>query len=243
MTIGNHSESIDLAVTDLGSKDLYLGHDWLRRHNPVINWETGTLLFGRCQCVHYPFPLPNADPDDRWDEELEDGDRILAVNMEEELIIHAVHHTNDLAATANADKPHKTFEEMVPPDYRSFCELFSKENFDELPKRKPWDHAIKLIPNAKSTLDCKVYPLNRDEQEQLDKFLDENLESGHIQESKSPFASPFFFVKKKDGSLHPVQDYRKLNEMTIKNRYPLPLISELIDKLQGAKYFTKLDVR
>ncbi len=56
-------------------------------------------------------------------------------------------------------------------------------------------------------------------------------------------ASPFFFVKKKDGKLRPVQDYRKLNEMMIKNRYPLPLISELMDKLRGAKYFSKLDVQ
>ena len=56
-------------------------------------------------------------------------------------------------------------------------------------------------------------------------------------------ASPFFFVKKKDGKLRPVQDYRKLNEMTVKNRYPLPLISELIDQLTGAKYFSKMDVR
>ncbi|SJL05427.1 uncharacterized protein ARMOST_08794 [Armillaria ostoyae] len=243
MTIGNHVERIDFAVTDLGPKDLYLGHDWLKRHNLVINWETGTVIFGRCSCVKNPFPLSDADPDDRWDEELEEGDTILAVNMEEELVICAMHHANDLTAAANAEKPSKTFEEMVPSDYRSFRDLFSKENFDELPERKPWDHAIELIPNAKSTLDCKVYPLNRNEQEQLDKFLDENLDSGRIKESKSPFASPFFFVKKKDGSLRPVQDYRKLNEMTIKNRYPLPLISELIDKLQGAKYFTKLDVR
>ncbi|SJL06746.1 uncharacterized protein ARMOST_10088 [Armillaria ostoyae] len=243
MTIRNHSERIDFAVTDLGSKDLYLGHDWLKRHNLVINWEMGMIIFGHCQCISNPFLLPDADPDDRWDEELKDSDRILAVNIEEELVIRVVHHANDLAAAANTDKPKKTFEEMVPADYRSFRDLFSKENFDELPEWKPWDHAIELVPNAKSTLDCKVYPLNRDEQEQLDKFLDENLESGRIKESKSLFASPFFFVKKKDSSLRPVQDYRKLNEMTIKNRYPLPLISELIDKLQGAKYFTKLDVR
>ncbi|SJL08165.1 uncharacterized protein ARMOST_11528 [Armillaria ostoyae] len=243
LTIGNHSKRIDLAVTDLSSKDLYLGHDWLRRHNPVINWETGTVIFGRCHCVNNPFPLPNADPDDQWDEELEEGDRILTINMEEELVIRAIHHANNLTAAAHAEKPKRTFEEMVSPDYRSFRDLFSKENFDELPERKPWDHAIELVPNAKSTLDCKVYPLNRDEQEQLDKFLNENLESGCITESKSPFASPFFFVRKKDGSLRPVQDYRKLNEMTIKNQYPLPLISELINKLQGAKYFTKLDVR
>jgi hypothetical protein len=60
---------------------------------------------------------------------------------------------------------------------------------------------------------------------------------------KSPMASPVFFIKKKDGSLRLVQDYRALNAITIKNKYPLPLISELIEKLRGAKYFTKLDVR
>ncbi len=163
--------------------------------------------------------------------------------MDEELVIHSVHHANELAAAANVGKPKRMFKEMVPEDYHSFHDLFSKESFNELPERRPWDHAIKLTPNAKSTLDCKVYPLNQNKQEQLDIFLDENLEMGHIRPSKSPFASPFFFVKKKDGTLRPVQDYRKLNEMTIKNRYPLPLISELINKLQGAKYFTKLDVR
>ncbi len=130
---------------------------------------------------------------------------------------------------------------MVPEWCRDFKDLFDKENFDELPEPKPWDHAIELIPNA--NLDCKVYPLNWAKQEELDKFLDENLSSGRIHPSKSPMASPFFFVKKKDGKLRPVQDYRKLNEMTIKNQYPLPLILELMDKLHGAKYFSKLDVR
>ena len=77
----------------------------------------------------------------------------------------------------------------------------------------------------------------------MDSFLEENLQSGKIHPSKSPMASPFFFVKKKDGTLRPVQDYRKLNDMTVKNRYPLPLIQELVDKLKGARHFTKLDVR
>ncbi len=242
MTIGGHTECIDLAIMNLGKWDVYLGHDWLKRHNPLVNWKTQSILFGRCSCTGNQFTLPDMDPDDKWDEELEEGETILAIQMEEELIIRSIHHTNELAAAANAEKPKKTFAEMVPEHYHSFHNLFSKENFDELPERKPWDHAIELTPNAKSTLDCKVYSLNWNKQEQLNKFLNENLDSGRICPSKSPFASPFFFVKKKDGMLWPVQDYRKLNEMTIKNRYPLLLISKLIDKLCGAKYFTKLDV-
>ena len=91
--------------------------------------------------------------------------------------------------------------------------------------------------------DCKVYPLNVKEQEKLDKFLEEHLKSGWIRPSKSPCTAPFFFVKKKDGSLRPVQDYWWLNKATIKKKYPLPLIQELIDKVQEAKYFTKLNIR
>ena len=69
------------------------------------------------------------------------------------------------------------------------------------------------------------------------------MSTGRIRPSKSQFASAFFFVKKKDGKLRPVQDYWKLNDITVKNQYPLPLISELIDKLKNAKYYTKLDIR
>jgi Reverse transcriptase (RNA-dependent DNA polymerase) len=85
----------------------------------------------------------------------------------------------------------------------------------------------------------KNYNLTPEEQKELDKFLDKNLEKGYIRLSQSPQASPFFFVKKKDGRLRPCQDYRYLND----NAYPLPLISEIMDKLKGAKYFSKFDIR
>jgi hypothetical protein len=87
-----------------------------------------------------------------------------------------------------------------------------------------------------------MYNLTPEEQTELDKFLKEILEKGYIRPSQSPMASPFFFVGKKDPGLRPCQDYRYLNEHTIKNAYPLPLISELLDKLKGARQFTKLDV-
>jgi len=150
-----------------------------------------------------------------------------------------------LAEEHSKEKPDwlkRSFEEIVPPQYHEFKAVFSKESFDELPGRKPWDHAIELKPGSEPHR-CKIYPLSPNEQAELDAFLDENLKSGRIRPSKSPMASPVFFVKKKDGSLRLVQDYRKLNDMTIKNSYPLPLISDLVNKLSKAKYFTKLDVR
>jgi len=77
----------------------------------------------------------------------------------------------------------------------------------------------------------------------LDAFLEENRRTGRIRPSKSPIAAPVFFIKKKDGSLRLVQDYCALNAVTVKNRYPLPLISQLVSQLRGAKYFTKLDIQ
>ena len=128
------------------------------------------------------------------------------------------------------------------PDYlKEFTSVFSKTSFNVLPESKEWDHAVELIPGSKPS-SCKVYPLSPSKQKELNAFLKENLETGQIQPSKSPMLSPVFFIKKKDGSLQLVQDYRALNAITVKNKYPLPLISELINKLQGAKYFTKLDV-
>ena len=88
----------------------------------------------------------------------------------------------------------------------------------------------------------KTYNVTPEEQVELEKFLKENLEKGYIQLSQSPMASPFFFVTKKDGKLRSCQDYWYLNDWMIKNAYPLPLISKIMNKLKGAKYFTKFDV-
>jgi len=126
-------------------------------------------------------------------------------------------------------------EEDIPKEYEDFNDwVFNKAVFEKLPDQSKWDHAIKLIPNA-MLKDCKVYPLNVKEQEELNKFLEEHLKSGQIQSSKSLCVASFFFVKKKDRSFWLVQDYWWLNEATIKNKYLLLLIQELINKVQGAK--------
>ena len=85
--------------------------------------------------------------------------------------------------------------------------------------------------------------MSPDEKKELDKNLDDWLERGYIRVSDSPFAIPVFFIKKKDSHLRLIQDYRKLNDITIKNKTPLPLASDLINRLSGAKWFTKFDVQ
>lgn len=151
--------------------------------------------------------------------------------------------SQQIAEQAHLAKKKKTFEEMVPPQYCQYSKVFSEKESECLPEHKPWDHAIEFTPNAPESLRTKVYPMSPVEQEELDRFLEENLRKGYIQPSKSPLASPVFFIKKKDGKLRFIQDYRKINEFTIKNRYPLPLVTDIIGQLHGAKYFTKFDVQ
>ena len=121
----------------------------------------------------------------------------------------------------------------LPVYVTKFQSVFAKEDFDILPEHRKWDHVIELIPGAEPK-SSKVYPQSLLEQAELDAFLEENLRTRQIQPLKSPMAAPVFFIKKKDGSLCLVQDYCALNAVTIKNRYPFPLISELVSQLCSA---------
>ena len=111
-----------------------------------------------------------------------------------------------------------------------------------MPTRKIWDYAIDtkegFVPRKK-----KVYPLSREEKEEVCKFIQEQLRKEYIRPSKSPQTAPVFFVGKKDGKKRMVQDYRYLNEWTIKNNYPLPLISDIVENIGTKKVFTKMDLR
>jgi hypothetical protein len=106
----------------------------------------------------------------------------------------------ELAAEANAKKK-RTFEEMVPEWLMDYQEVFDKKDFDEMPPKRPWDHKIELNEGAKLWDNVQLIPLSDEETKSLDDFLEENMKTGRIRESKSPWASPFFFVKKKDGKL------------------------------------------
>jgi RNase H-like domain found in reverse transcriptase/Reverse transcriptase (RNA-dependent DNA polymerase)/Integrase zinc binding domain/Chromo (CHRromatin Organisation MOdifier) domain len=124
-----------------------------------------------------------------------------------------------------------------------FKRVFSKEASHEFPPSRPWDHAINLKPGAPAALPGKLIPLSQAELEQLRKFVKEHLKRGTIRPSKSPYKARFFYIQKKDGTLRAVQDYRPVNQWTIRNAYPLPLIPELIDRLNGCSLYTKFDIR
>jgi Reverse transcriptase (RNA-dependent DNA polymerase) len=161
--------------------------------------------------------------------------------LETDVWIHKTNIATELAIEENSKKTDKTDEQLVLVEYHEYLDIFSEEKAHRFPESKPWDHKIEIKEGfePKSFKNCNLTPA---EQIKLDKFLKENLEKGYIRPSQSPMASPFFFISKKDSKLRPCQDYRYLNDWTVKNSYPLPLILEIIDKLKGAKYFTKLDV-
>ena len=98
------------------------------------------------------------------------------------------------------------------------------------------------MEEAPRELNAKAYTMMIKEEEALNQWLDKQLKAGLIVESKSRYTASCFYIPKKNGSLRLVQDYRKLNQVTIKDKTPLPLIREVIDKLKEAKYFNKLDL-
>jgi hypothetical protein len=131
--------------------------------------------------------------------------------------------------------------DIVPPEYHKFLPLFSEAEANELPPHCLYDHRIPLKEGFTPPFG-PIYSVSRTELEALRKGLDENLSKGFIRASSSPAGAPIIFVKKGDGSLCLCVNYRGLNEGTIKNRYPLPLLHETLLHLQKAKYFTKLDI-
>jgi len=120
--------------------------------------------------------------------------------------------------------------------------MFGKVESERMPMRKVWDHAIDLKKMFKPQKG-RIYPLFKNKREEVQKFVDDQLRKRYIRPSKFPQTSLVFFVGKKDGRKRIVMDYHSLNEQTIKNNYPLPLITDLIDNMGSKKVFTKMDLQ
>lgn len=116
------------------------------------------------------------------------------------------------------------------------------ESPHSLPPKRVFDHKITLMPDAKP-INLRPYRYSYFQKVELEKIIEELLKESIIQPSTSPYASPALLVRKKDGSWRLCVDYRQLNAQTVKNKYPIPIIDDLLDELNGAQYFSKIDLR
>jgi len=221
--INRHKEILEAVVMDLDGTDMFLGHDWLVKHNPEVNWKNSTIKFTRCpgNCTmkyeDIQFKSRRTKAIETMDNKKQDNGEIRK-------------------------EPDKMNPEDLPEYIQPFTYLFNKKKFKKLPERREWDHEINLMDEAPKELNAKAYAMTLKEKEALNQWLDEQLKARLIVESKSRYTAPCFYIPKKDGSLQLVQDYRKLNQVTIKDKMPLPLIGEVIDKLKEVRYFNKLNL-
>lgn len=157
--------------------------------------------------------------------------------------------TRQLHAVGDDDQYLEYWEEAkedveIPREYQEFEDLFKeREGLAALPEHRPWDHEIPIMEGKIPTHYGGLIPHSRKEEDYLKEYIGDLLKKGFIRPSESSISHGVLFAPKKDGGLRPCIDFRKLNEITKKNRYPLPRIDELQDRLLGAKYFTLIDVR
>ncbi len=214
---GTSTRMLRYFLSDLGDSRVILGYPWFAAAQPKIDWARGWI-------AHDQLPIV-----------------LRSVDAAKAQFLPRQATARQGIATKRAGPPPRR-SDSVPLQYRDYRDVFEQRKGKGLPPSRTWDHAIDLKPRAPATLISKTIRLSQAEQGELSKFLKEHTARGTIQPSKSPYAASFFFIKKKNGKLRPVQDYRPVNAWTIKNRYPLPLIPSLIDRLRDCTKFTGVDI-
>jgi Reverse transcriptase (RNA-dependent DNA polymerase) len=153
---------------------------------------------------------------------------------DDQMYLCTVFETGELLTNQN--------DPRIQPLLAEFQDVFPAELPAELPPQRDIDHRIELEPGSRPPW-RPIYRMSPLELDTMREELNKLLKNGSIEPSKSPYGAPVIFVKKKDGKLRMCIDYRALNKITIKNRFPIPLIDDLVDRLYEAKVFTKIDLR
>jgi hypothetical protein len=223
----DHSSCVIFNIIKTPSSPVILGLSWLEQHNPSIDWKLRRMTFPKQYSKNQPYKRSKVG------KPLFVGARTFIKSSKEgaPFVIFAAPTSAEKSSSAS-----------IPEQYKDFEDVFQKKNADMLPEHRPYDCAIDLQEGAQPPFG-PIYNLSQTELAELRKYIDENLAKNFIRHSKSPAGAPILFVKKKDGSLRMCVDYRGLNKVTKKNRYPLPLISGLLEQLGRAKIFTKIDLR
>jgi Reverse transcriptase (RNA-dependent DNA polymerase) len=168
----------------------------------------------------------------------------------------AFHHQEMLEAEVGYMKNKRSFSQqwaqregkgqskvVVPDRFQKYTKVFSEEEAKHFPPSRPEDLIIMLLPDALKTINCKKYKLTAEETKSIRTFLMKQQAKGYITRSKSAWSSPFFYIKKQDRKLRPVYNYRKVNEWTVKDVYPLPRINTIFNQMGDTKLMSKFDIR
>jgi hypothetical protein len=126
--------------------------------------------------------------------------------------------------------------------YHGYLDIFTEKEAIPLLPHQPWDHVITLTPDVPPLISCRVYPLSRGEEEFQVKYIKEQEDASLIRKSKSPYSTPVFYIKKKNGSYCPIFNYRKINAITIKDVFPLPRIDTIIEGMHGMVLCSKFNL-
>jgi len=157
---------------------------WLAAHNPEIDWEKGEVMMMRCPPLYGKAVKVKERKEIRKDEE--------------KIVRWAVDEKEDWEREEEIEADHRKVEEMVPKRFHKWLKVFGKVESERMLVRKVWDHAIDLQNNFRASK-ARVYPLSRNEKEEVQKFVNEHLKKGYIRPSKSPQMSPVFRWRKVHG--------------------------------------------
>ncbi|GJZ33718.1 putative reverse transcriptase domain-containing protein [Tanacetum coccineum] len=230
----NHQFHVNLMPVELGSFDAIIGMDWLAKHQAVIAcaekivripWKNKTLIIHGDGSTQGNVTRLNIISCTKAQKYMEKGFPIFLAHI---------------TAKEVEDKSEKKRLEDVPI-VQDFPEVFP-EDLPGLPPTRQVEFQIDLVPGA-APVARAPYRLAPSEMKELSEQLKELSDKGFIRPSSSPWGAPVLFVKKKDGSFRMCIDYRELNKLTVKNRYPLPRIDDLFDQLQGSSVYSKIDLR
>ncbi|GKA27312.1 putative reverse transcriptase domain-containing protein [Tanacetum coccineum] len=229
-----HPFNIDLMPIELGSFDVIIGMDWLAKNHAVIVCDE--------KIVRIPYGNEILIVQgDKGDKEKKSKLSIISCEKVQKYMEKGCQlFLAQVTVKENKDKSTEKRLEDVPT-VRDFPEVFP-EDLPGLPPTRQVEFQIDLVPGA-APVARAPYRLAPSEMEELSTQLQELSDKGFIRPSSSPWGAPVLFVKKKDGSFRMCIDYRELNKLTVKNRYPLPRIDDLFDQLQGSSVYSKIDLR
>jgi len=229
-------------ITSEANYDLILGLPWLFKNNPHIDWKTRIITITR---NHQKYLLQTTHSD----KQIIKGQCVDTIERADNFLINAKQLSRckkvylvTIKMISNCYiNPVTSTNQQINQLLQEFSDVFP-DDVIELPPKRDIDHEIKIFDNV-TPPSQQPFRMSQPELAELKRQLENLLEKGFIRPSKSPYAAPVLFAKKKDGTLRMCVDYRALNKITIKNKYPIPRIDEMLDQLYGANIFSRLDLK